>query len=280
MFIEESSKPKDKLKAWYLFTEDFVAGTQHLTNQEIGIYIRLLCWNWNKRCSGIPNNKETYYRIASAFADHEKFSCEKVIKENFVLVNEHWQNERQLQEYLYITKRIEASKENGKLGGRPKKPSTNPPTPTSTPTINNTYNGAFEDVWNRLYNKRGSKYRAYEQYKIAIKFPDVDSDRLVMGYNKLCSATDEKKFVPHFSKWLKDQRWEEFIPEPTTNLGVVNHDDTRLQMFVDAIRDKKVTRFVKDWALKHKDVIDRGIKLGKITKQQAIEDLEMANEYR
>ena len=30
--IDENSKPKDKLKAWYLFTEDFIAGTQHLTN--------------------------------------------------------------------------------------------------------------------------------------------------------------------------------------------------------------------------------------------------------
>ena len=42
MFIEENSKPNEKLKAWYLFTEDFVAGTSHLTNEEVGIYIRLL----------------------------------------------------------------------------------------------------------------------------------------------------------------------------------------------------------------------------------------------
>ena len=49
MIITEDSKPKEKLKAWYLFTEDFVAGTQHLNNEQIGIYIRLLCWNWNKK---------------------------------------------------------------------------------------------------------------------------------------------------------------------------------------------------------------------------------------
>ena len=34
-----------------------------------------------------------------------------------------------------------------------------------------------------------------------------------MGYNKLCSSTEEKKFIPHFSKWLKDKRWEEDIPD-------------------------------------------------------------------
>ena len=76
MIIHENSKPTQKMKAWYLFTEDFVAGTQHLTNEEVGIYIRLLCFNWNKRCSGIPNDSETQYRIANCFTDNEKKSCD------------------------------------------------------------------------------------------------------------------------------------------------------------------------------------------------------------
>ena len=74
MFIDENSKPKEKLKAWYLFTEDFVAGTQHLTNQEIGIYIRLLCWNWNKKCNGIPKDKNIYFRIANCITEDVMFS--------------------------------------------------------------------------------------------------------------------------------------------------------------------------------------------------------------
>ena len=86
MFIDEGSKPKEKLKAWYLFTEDFVAGTQHLTNQEIGIYIRLLCWNWNKKCNGIPKDKNIYFRIENCITEDEKLSCEKVIKEFFIYV--------------------------------------------------------------------------------------------------------------------------------------------------------------------------------------------------
>ena len=62
------------------------------------------------------------YRIANCFTDEEKQACNKVIAEFFVYVNGHYQNERQLQEYLYISRRMEASKENGRLGGRPKKP--------------------------------------------------------------------------------------------------------------------------------------------------------------
>ena len=51
-------------------------------------------------------------------------------------------------------------------------------------------------------------------------------------------------------------------------------------MFTEAIKNKKVTQFVKDWALKNKDVIDMGIRKGLITRDQAINDLEMANEYK
>ena len=57
---------------------------------------------------------------------------------------------------------------------------------------------------------------------------------------------------------VEDKRWEEDIPDKYQNFGVVNQKKD-LQMFTDAIRDK-VTRFIKDWALKNKDVIDLGIR--------------------
>ena len=71
--------------------------------------MRLLCWNWNKRCIGLPKDINTIKRIASCQTDNEKKSCEKIVKEFFVEMEDHFQNERQLQEYLYISKRIDAS---------------------------------------------------------------------------------------------------------------------------------------------------------------------------
>ena len=279
MFIEESSKPKEKLKAWYLFTEDFIAGTQHLTNEEIGIYIRLLCWNWNKKCTGIPNNKKIYYRIANCITVDEQVSCETIIKEFFNLVNDHYQNERQLEEWLYITKRIEASKINGRLGGRPKKPSENPPTLTLTPTINkNIYNDSFNRVWDKIDIKRGSKHRAYEEYKKAIK--STTEDVIIKTYNNLIYNTEDKKFVPHFNKWLKDKRWEEVIERKEKFVISKDPFESRIKMFVDAIKDGKVTRFLKRFAIQHKPDIDKGIKLGYLTKEEAIKELGMENEYK
>ena len=144
MIIDENSKPREKLKAWYLFTDDFIAGTQHLTNLEVGIYIRLLCWNWNKKCVGIPSDNITYYRIASCHTFNEKEACDNVLREFFILMETNkYQNAKQLEEYLYITRRMEASRENGRLGGRPKKPRTEPKsnleeTPITTTTTNTT----------------------------------------------------------------------------------------------------------------------------------------------
>ena len=280
MFIDENSKPKEKLKAWYLFTEDFIAGTQHLTNQEIGIYIRLLCWNWNKKCPGLPKDMNTILRIANCITDSEKISCEKIVNEFFVLINDHYQNERQLQEYLYITKRIEASKENGKLGGRPKKPSTNPPTSTTTPTNKSPskYNPLFNLFWDKIINKVSKGTAEKNFLRIEKEWQDKAED-LAKLYNSYYDSVKDKEFAKQPAFWLSAKKYLDKLPEKTYSFGVVNRDEERVKMFVDAIKDNKVTQFIKDYALKNKDVIDLGIRKGLITKEQAINDLEMRNEY-
>jgi len=280
MFIDENSKPKEKLKAWYLFTEDFIAGTQHLTNQEIGIYIRLLCWNWNKRCPGLPKDMNTILRIANCITDSEKFSCEKIVNEFFVLINDHYQNERQLQEFLYITKRIEASKENGKLGGRPKKPSTNPPTSTTTPTNKTTskYNPLFNLFWDKINNKVSKGTAEKNFLRIEQEWQDKAED-LAKLYNSYYDSVKDKEYAKQPAFWLSAKKYLDKLPEKNYNFGVVNRDEERVKMFVEAIKNNKVTQFIKDYALRNKDIIDMGIKKGLITKDQAINDLEMRNEY-
>ena len=280
MFIDENSKPKEKLKAWYLFTEDFIAGTQHLTNQEIGIYIRLLCWNWNKKCPGLPKDMNTILRIANCITDSEKISCEKIVNEFFVLINNHYQNERQLQEYLYITKRIEASKENGKLGGRPKKPSTNPPTSTTTPTNKSPskYNPLFNLFWDKIINKVSKGTAEKNFLRIEQEWQDKAED-LAKLYNSYYDSVKDKEFAKQPAFWLSAKKYLDKIPEKTYSFGVVNRDEERVKMFVDAIKDNKVTQFIKDYALRNKDIIDMGIRKGLITREQAINDLEMRNEY-
>ena len=288
MFIQENSKPKEKLKAWYLFTDDFIAGTQALTNEEIGIYIRLLCYNWNKRCSGIPCDNMKYYRIASCFTESEKASCHKILEQFFIQVKDHFQNERQLQEYIYITRRVEASKLNGKLGGRPVKkpsieprvqPSTNPPTTTSTPTTTSNPKPKIKDVslfnmfWDKVNNKVSKGIAEKNYLKLDQEWLNKPQDLAIM-YNKYCSSIEDKQFVKQPAFWLTAKKYldEQAKKEETGSSDPYFH---RLKVFQDAVENKKGSSFVSKYAKQHPYDVQRAINEGKFSKEDAIKYLEM-----
>ena len=283
MIIYENSKPKEKLKAWYLFTEDFVAGTQHLSNEEVGIYIRLLCFNWNKRCSGIPNDSSTQYRIANCFTDNEKKSCDNVLQEFFVLVNDKYQNERQLQEYLYISRRMEASKENGKLGGRPKKPSDNldktplphTPTPTSYPKKikQPNYNPLFKVFWEKVSNKV-SKGTAEKNYmKLEDKWIEKPEELADM-YNKYYKSVEDKQFAKQPAFWLSAKKYEDEQPKAISTEKVDMYP-FRLKQFKECVETETVKGYVVSTARHHTGDVQRAIAEGEFTKEQAEKYLDL-----
>ena len=275
-FISKESKPQEKLKAWYLFTEDFVAGTMSNTAVEVGVYIRLLCWNWNKRCQGIPKDSNAYYRIANCITEEEKKACETVLKQFFVEVQDHYQNERQLQEYLFITKRIEASKINGRLGGSPKKNRQNHPTLTTTPTIKpkTKKKDNFPLFWNKIVNKV-SKGIAEKNFKsLDAKWKDKPEELAEM-YNKYYHSVEDKKFAKQPAYWLSAKKYEDQEAKIENKSGEVY--PLRLKMFKQAIEDKDKSSFITSFANQHFPDVQRAIKEGEITKEDAVKYLNMGN---
>ena len=278
MFIEENSKPNEKLKAWYLFTEDFVAGTQHLTNEQVGIYIRLLCWNWNKRCIGIPKDEMTYHRIASCITDEEKKSCTKILNEFFHLVDEVFQNERQLQEYLYITRRIEASKQNGRLGGRPKKPrlepSQKPPTLTTTTTSISKKENLFDTFWEKIKNKvgKGTAFKNYMKIEEEWYFKPLD---LAIIYNKYYDSLEDKKFAKHPAFWLSDKRYLDEAPSQTNDR--IDEYAFYTEKFVEIIKSKKPNSAISKVAQNRSEMVKKAINENKFTRDEAIQYLGMGS---
>jgi len=288
--IDENSKPKDKLKAWYLFTEDFIAGTQHLTNEQIGIYIRLLCWNWNKRCMGILNNENTYYRIGNCITDSEKESCKQVLDQFFILIGHHYQNERQLQEYLFITKRIDASKKNGKLGGRPKKPSIeprpkprlepreNPPTttPTTTYTITKnkvTYTPQFLKFWDLVVNKV-SKGTAEKNYIRLEKEWLEKPEQLADMYNKYYNNVEDKQFAKQPAFWLSAKKYLDEKPKKENN-EKIDQLAMRIKVFKDAIEKKEASAWIKKYARQNCYDVKEAVDCGYISREDAYKYLDM-----
>ena len=275
-FISKESKPQEKLKAWYLFTDDFIAGTMSNTAVEVGVYIRLLCWNWNKRCQGIPKDSNVYFRIANCITEEEKKACETVLKQFFVEVQDHYQNERQLQEYLFITKRIEASKINGRLGGRPKKPSHNPPTLTTTPTIKpkTKKKDNFPIFWNKIVNKV-SKGIAEKNYKSLDAEWKDKPEELAEMYNKYYHSIEDKKFCKQVGFWISAKKYEDQEAKIENKSGEVY--PLRLKMFKQAIQDKDKSSFITSFANQHFPDLQRAIKEGEITKEDAVKYLNMGN---
>ena len=285
MFIEENSKPNEKLKAWYLFTEDFVAGTQHLTNEQVGIYIRLLCWNWNKKCIGIPDNNMQRYRIAGCITESEKLSCDQIMEQFFVLIVKNdlqaiYQNERQLQEYLFITRRIEASKQNGRLGGRPKKPraepSQNPPTPTPTSTSKpkTNINKTFSLFWNKVSYKIGKGTAEKNYAKIEkewIDKPEVLADM----YNKYYNSLEDTKFAKHPAYWLSDKRYLDEAPSQTNDR--IDEYAFYTEKFVQIIKSKKPNSAISKVAQNRSEMVKKAINENKFTRDEAIQYLGMGS---
>ena len=275
-FISKESKPQEKLKAWYLFTDDFIAGTQHLSSQSVGIYIRLLCWNWNKKCQGIPINPETIYRIANCFSEGEKKSCDEVIQEFFVRVNSHYQNERQLQEFLFITKRIEASKVNGRLGGRPKKPSQNPPTLTTTPTIKPKPKNkdTFPLFWQKISNKV-SKGIAEKNFRSIDTEWKEKPEELAEMYNKYFNSVEDKKFAKQPAYWLSAKKYEDEEAKIESANGEVY--PLRLKVLKKAIIDKETSSFITSFANQNFPDVQRAIKEGEFSKEDAVKYFNLGN---
>ena len=279
MIIDENSKPREKLKAWYLFTDDFIAGTQHLTNLEVGIYIRLLCWNWNKKCVGIPSDNITYYRIASCHTHNEREACDNVLREFFILMETNkYQNAKQLEEYVFITRRMEASRENGRLGGRPKKPSQNPPTTTTTNTTKQTkinYSPHFLKFWEKVVNKVSKGIAEKNYLKLDEEWLEKPIELATM-YNNYYNSIEDKQFAKQPAFWLSAKKYLDEQPKKTSEKKLEQFD-MRLKIFKEAVQKKEGSAFVHKFAKQHSYDVLRAIKEGHFTKDQAVKYLDMGS---
>jgi len=110
-------KETNKFHALQLFTDTFSAETVHLTNEAVGIYIRLLCFAWTKNAKMFTNNSA--YRICQCTDDKCKRKVDEVLVEFFIKNGisgdtTYWLHKRLVQEHKYLTDKYKARSEAGK----------------------------------------------------------------------------------------------------------------------------------------------------------------------
>lgn len=97
---------------------DYAKDTAHLSMLEHGAYSLLLDRYYGTE-HGIPADQA--HRVARARSRDEKAAVDAVLSEFFTLTNGVWINARSEEEIIKAQGKINAAKENGKKGGRPKK---------------------------------------------------------------------------------------------------------------------------------------------------------------
>ncbi len=102
---------------------DYARDTGHLSMIEHGAY-NLLLDRYYATERGLPADQ--VHRLARAKSKDEKLAVDTVLSEFFTLCDGFWIKNRVEEEIAKARKSIDAARENGRKGGRPRKPDDNP----------------------------------------------------------------------------------------------------------------------------------------------------------
>ena len=209
----------NKFHALQLFTDTFSAETVHLTNEAVGIYIRLLCFAWTKNAR--PFNTESAYRICHCINDNCKKNVNKVLNEFFKKVEdksdammhtvELWTHKRLVQEHKYLTAKYKKKSDAGKKGMEIRYGSVNnktiTPIPSPIPIPKYNISKDFELFWSLINIKKGSKHLCAKKY--ALNCQGSDPRVIAETFNRYTSKVKDKEFVAHVATWINQKRFED-----------------------------------------------------------------------
>lgn len=100
---------------------DYRRDTMHLSSMEHGIYRQLLDWYYLEE-SPIPKITQSVIRRLRLVSEDEQKSLVNVLNDFFVETEEGWVQPKCNEEIAKYHRKAEVNAENGKRGGRPKKP--------------------------------------------------------------------------------------------------------------------------------------------------------------
>ena len=218
-----------------IYIGDYLADTMDLNDREHGIYFLLMLHYW--KTGPLLNDKKRLIKIART--DNEE--ALNYILDNYFDLNgdECWHNKREDEELEKAKSRRESAVENGKKGGRPKKPTRNPQEthrliegiPTENPKGNPRKSSSSspsslkkerEDSWSlddlikMIDFWNDSKYSLPKypksKYKTGVNIPDVHDLLKNLSY---FTREQISQSIINYSKILNDNSYKAFPTYPT-----------------------------------------------------------------
>ena len=208
----------NKFHALQLFTDTFSAETVHLTNEAVGIYIKLLCFAWTKNTK--PFKEIDAMRICQCRTKDCELKVMEVLTEFFILSKKEedftFTHKRLVQEHKYLTNKYKKRAEAGRKGGLATQNQAKggfasskikAPIPIPSPIPNKNMQSMFEKFWSLISHKKGSKFLANKKY--ALNCSDMIPEEVATTFNRYASTVKDKEFLAHVSTWINQRRFED-----------------------------------------------------------------------
>jgi len=260
-------KETNKFHALQLFTDTFAAETVHLTNEAIGIYIRLLSFCWTKNAK--PFKTESAYRICQCRTDDCHIEVYEVLEEFFILKSENkqnrnkntWTHKRLTAEHEYLTAKYKSRSEAGRKGGLAKSDNASSkmiaPIPIPRPIPNKNIQSMFEKFWSLISHKKGSKFLAGKKY--ALNCSDMVPEEVAISFNRYASTVKDMEFLAHVSTWINQRRFEDEVNNKTDINNVISRlvklgyrhigKNGNFEKFTKNNKNYKINRLDKDYII-------------------------------
>ena len=236
-------------------TDNFIADTVNLTNEEIGIYFRLLCYAW-KNEAYLPKDISRIKRIVQNAKEED---INYILKTYFKEDDIGYYSKAQKEEFEWVIEKSGKAKVAAEKRWNANASQTHMRTQSSYSHSNNHNHNkiiedSFDDIWSKIKTKRGTKANGLKAYKKI--HGKVEPSLLVDKYNAKSNSVDDKQFVPHFSTWLNSEGWtEELITEKKEEFKVDNRNPfANLSLWKKGIRtmndtDQDIKKAYKDGLL-------------------------------
>lgn len=187
-----------KAPAFQFYAQDFLTGVMYLTNEEIGIYIKMLAKQWTD--GQIPKKR---LRFLVGF-DWDNLSEE--LKSKFKDYGEYVANTRLEDEREKQINRSQTSRENGKLGGRPPK-NKNLKKPKDNPEETSSYED--EDRSKKIEDEKEDRKQKTEIEKKG----KPDFQNVVDAFNEICENLPSVQKLTSKRRTAIKNRIQEYKPE-------------------------------------------------------------------
>ena len=223
-----------KLPKMNLFVDAFNSDTVYLSEEELGLYMRMIFYAWTHDAY-LPKDKEIIYCLPKKPNDA---LVDKILKLFWTEDDKGFYQKRMLKEYQYAMEvSFKASESAKKRYANAEQTHSDPSatitkTRTTTITNKNIYIDQFNKFW-ELVNNKVSKGQASKNYQKLDKEWALQPKELAEAYNDYYNSIPEKKYAKQPAFWLSA---EKYLDEKPKEYSKKEEDNYKLQSYVEMYR--------------------------------------------